>query len=93
MLYGPWVMEKYTYKVHCITHDPWVTHSPSTMGYTTIYPVVQLMMHGPFISLYNVVYPMGRGILSHYIPHGSWEKVVERCVRDPDTTLVPELQG
>ena len=45
----------------CTTHDPWITHSLCTMGCTTIYPIVQPMVHGVFISLYGVVWPMGHG--------------------------------
>jgi len=35
------------------------------------------MMHGLFIPLYNIAWPMGHGRLSLLYGHGSWENVAE----------------
>ena len=83
MLYDPWVMGsghivwlmghgKIIITKRCTIHNTWAKTSPLH--------VVQPMPHGVFIPLYNVAWPMGLGIWSRCMAHGSWEKVAERCV-------------
>ena len=75
-LYNPWGMETMhpSFVVQwCMAHGSWENHNykvlynPWGMGNASI---VQPIVHGVFILLYGIVWPMGHG-----------EKIAERCER------------